>query len=100
MNIPNIHKNTIIESRNASLFEDVFPSKFIEEPSSSKRVLETINENSLDKNEDSEVELRHSKREKVEIYMERLKGFSAPGQERKVCKLVKSLYRLKQASKQ
>ena len=35
-----------------------------------------------------------------EIYMEQLKGFSAPGQERKVCKLVKSLYRLKQTSKQ
>ena len=66
LNIPDIHKNTIIESRNASLFEDVFPSKFREEPSSSKRVLETINENSLDKNEDSEVEPRRSKREKVE----------------------------------
>ncbi|XP_072976984.1 uncharacterized protein [Typha angustifolia] len=35
-----------------------------------------------------------------EIYMEQPEGFVAPGQERKVCKLVKSLYGLKQAPKQ
>ena len=35
-----------------------------------------------------------------EIYMEQLEGFIAPGQEKKVCKLVKSLYWLKQAPKQ
>ena len=35
-----------------------------------------------------------------EIYMEQPEGFSAPGQERKVCKLVRSLYGLKQAPKQ
>ena len=35
-----------------------------------------------------------------EIYMEQPKGFSAPGQEMKVCRLMKSLYRLKQAPKQ
>ena len=35
-----------------------------------------------------------------EIYIEKPEGFSAPGQENKVCKLVKSLYRLKQAPKQ
>ncbi|KAD3640816.1 hypothetical protein E3N88_30039 [Mikania micrantha] len=34
------------------------------------------------------------------IYMEQAEGFSAPGQEGKVCKLVKSLYGLKQAPKQ
>ena len=34
------------------------------------------------------------------IYMEQLEGFIAPGQEKKVCKLVKSLYGLKQAPKQ
>ena len=32
-----------------------------------------------------------------EIYMEQPEGFVAPGQERKVCKLVRSLYGLKQA---
>ena len=45
-NILDIHKNTIMESRNASLFENVFPCKSKEELSSSKRVFETINENS------------------------------------------------------
>ena len=35
-----------------------------------------------------------------EIYMEQLEGFIAPGQEKKVCKLVKLLYGLKQAQKQ
>ncbi|KAD2804053.1 hypothetical protein E3N88_37430 [Mikania micrantha] len=35
-----------------------------------------------------------------EIYMEQPEGFSTPGQEGKVCKLVKSLYGLKQAPKQ
>ena len=35
-----------------------------------------------------------------EIYMKHPEGFSAPGQEKKVCKLVKSLYGLKQAPKQ
>ena len=32
-----------------------------------------------------------------EIYMEQLEGFLAQGEEHKVCKLVRSLYRLKQA---
>ena len=35
-----------------------------------------------------------------EIYMEQPEGFVAPGQEKKVCKLIKSLYGLKQAPKQ
>ena len=35
-----------------------------------------------------------------EIYMEQPEGFSAPGQEMKVYRLVKSLYGLKQAPKQ
>ncbi|RVW11957.1 Retrovirus-related Pol polyprotein from transposon TNT 1-94 [Vitis vinifera] len=198
-----IHKNTIMESRNASFFEDVFPCKSKEEPSSSKRMLE-----SQDQNEEVEVEPRRSKRVRTEksfgpdfltfmlegepqtfkeavnsteglmwkeaikseidsilqnhtwelvdlppgckplsskwifkrkmkvdgsidkmvlaiaalrnleihqmdvktaflngdldeeIYMEQPEGFSAPGQEKKVCKLVKSLYGLKQAPKQ
>ena len=35
-NIPDIHKNTIMESRNTSLFEDAFPCKSKEETNSSK----------------------------------------------------------------
>ena len=34
------------------------------------------------------------------IYMEQSEGFIVPGQEKKVCKLVKSLYGLKQVPKQ
>nr|KAJ0214957.1 hypothetical protein LSAT_V11C300107720 [Lactuca sativa] len=37
---------------------------------------------------------------KEEIYLEQLEGFVIPGQENKVCRLVKSLYGLKQAPKQ
>jgi hypothetical protein len=37
---------------------------------------------------------------KEEVYMEQLEGFIFPGNEEKVCKLVKSLYGLKQALKQ
>ena len=35
-----------------------------------------------------------------EIYLEQPKGFIVPGQEQKVCRLIKSLYGLKQAPKQ
>ena len=65
-NIPDIHQNTIMESRNASFFEDVFPYGSKEKPSSSKRVLETIHETSKDEDTDGEVEPRRSKRAKTE----------------------------------
>ena len=35
-----------------------------------------------------------------EVYMDQPEGFVLPGNERKVCKLVKSLYGLKHAPKQ
>ncbi len=35
-----------------------------------------------------------------EVYMDQPEGFVLPGNERKVCKLIKSLYGLKQAPKQ
>ena len=65
-NILDIHKNTIMKSRNASFFEDVFPCGSKEKPSSSKRVLETIHKNSQDENTDGEVEPRSSKRARTE----------------------------------
>ena len=65
-NIPDIHQNTIMESRNALFFEDVFPYGSKEKPSSSKRVLETIHENSQDEDTDGEVEPRRSKRARTE----------------------------------
>ena len=67
-NIPDIHKNMIIKSRNASFFEDVFPYKSKDESSSSKQMLETINENSQDQNKEVEIEPRHSKRARTEKY--------------------------------
>ena len=65
-NISDIHKNTIMESRNASFFEDVFPCKSKVDPNSSKRAFKNINENSQDGNDTGEVEPRHSKRARVE----------------------------------
>ena len=60
-NISDIHKNTILESKNTSLFEDVFPCRSKENPSSSKRVLETIHGNSQDENNDSKVPKRNKR---------------------------------------
>ena len=67
-NIPNIHNNTIMKSRNVSFFECVFPCKSKEEPNSSKRVLETINENSHDQDKVCEVKPRRNKRVMIEKY--------------------------------
>ena len=66
---PEIHKNTIMESRNASFFEDVFPCKSKgNDPSSSKRTFETIEEISQDQDQEVEVEEepRRSKRVRTE----------------------------------
>ena len=65
-NISDIHKNTIMESRNASFFEDVFLCKSKVDPNSSKRAFEIINENSQDGNDIGEVEPRRSKRARIE----------------------------------
>ena len=67
--IPEIHKNTIMESRNASFFENIFPCKSNSGLNSSKRTFETMNqeEHSVE-NLDSihEIEPRRSKRARVE----------------------------------
>ena len=62
-NILDIHKNMIMESRNASFFEDVFPCNSKEEPGSSKRMLETVDEISQGQNKDGEVESRRCKKQ-------------------------------------
>jgi hypothetical protein len=52
-----------MESRNATLFKDVFPLKKVQENHSLKRRIETISNNN-NYLEDDEVELRRNKREK------------------------------------
>ena len=66
--IQDIHRNTIMESRNASFFEHVFPCRSEEKASSSKRTYETMTEHSQEQEleEEVEVEPRHSKRERTE----------------------------------
>ena len=68
--ISDIHKNTIMESRNASFFEHVFPCLSKEGSSSLKRTHEDIEDNTSDpENEeefDGEVEPRRSKRVRTE----------------------------------
>ncbi|XP_073152463.1 uncharacterized protein [Henckelia pumila] len=58
--IPDIHENTIIESRNAAFFENVFPYKEGKENSSFKRVHESTNEETHESDEP-----RRSKRAKI-----------------------------------
>ena len=63
-----IHKNTIMECRNASFFEHVFPCKSKERLSSSKWTHETMNEESHDLEDEQGVQTkpRRSKRTRVE----------------------------------
>ena len=53
---PDVHKNMIIESRNASFFEHVFPCKTKEDkPSSSRQIFETIDEDNSQNFENDEI---------------------------------------------
>lgn len=68
---PDIHENTIMESRNASFFEHMFPRKSNEDgPSESKRKLDDIDDDDDDSDnediEDSSTKLRRSKRARTE----------------------------------
>uniref|UniRef100_A0A2N9F9L9 Integrase catalytic domain-containing protein n=1 Tax=Fagus sylvatica TaxID=28930 RepID=A0A2N9F9L9_FAGSY len=66
--IPDMHVNTIIESRNASFFEEIFPCKPTQETNSLKRNLESTSSTSHDQElmeERNEVEPRRSKRTKT-----------------------------------
>ena len=63
--IPDLHVNTIIESRNASFFKEIFPYKSTLESSFHKRNFESTTTTSHDQElmeERNEVEPRHSKR--------------------------------------
>ena len=64
--IPDIHKNTIMESRNVSFFEHKFPYKSKEVPSTSKRTYEAITEDSQGQEQVIEDEPRRSKRARTE----------------------------------
>lgn len=55
--IQDIHRKTIMESRNASFFEHVFPCRSEEEANSSKRTYETMTEHSQDQELEEEVEV-------------------------------------------
>ena len=59
----NMHANTIIESRNASFFENVFPFKSTQESNSSKRIHDTAIGSSQGQQDDGE--LRRSKRTRM-----------------------------------
>ena len=62
--IPDVHVNTIIESKNASLFENVFPSKNACDESFLKRTYDTVT-NNIDHeslNQESKGTLRQRKR--------------------------------------
>ncbi|GJT61741.1 retrovirus-related pol polyprotein from transposon TNT 1-94 [Tanacetum coccineum] len=95
-----IQKNTVMESRNASFFEHIFPCLSKETRSSARLDDEVVqdkrqrDDNDLqderqDQTEEEEVEPRRSKRARneksleEEIYMNQLEGFIAPGQEGK-----------------
>ncbi|XP_075640499.1 uncharacterized protein LOC142612270 [Castanea sativa] len=66
--IPDLHVNTIIESKNSSFFEEIFPYKSTQESSSYKRNFESTSSTSHDQElieEMNEVEPKHSKRAKT-----------------------------------
>ena len=65
--IPDIHEDTIIESRNAPSFENIFPCKEKQEVNSNKRTYDTANGN-----HQNEEEPRRSKRAKKTVFLARI----------------------------
>ena len=63
-----------MESRNASFFEHVFPCKFEEGPSSSKRTFETMNEDSQDQEQEEEEKVEDEPRRSKRIRTEKSFG--------------------------
>ena len=76
--VPDVHKNMIIESRNASFFEHVFPYNFRVESRELRQFHETTLENeendevSEEKEQGQEIEVRRSKRVKIKVFWSRL----------------------------
>ncbi|GKD24873.1 retrotransposon protein, putative, ty1-copia subclass [Tanacetum coccineum] len=96
---PDIQKNTIMESRNASFFENIFPC-LSKGTGSSSRLDDKVVQDKRQRDDNDLQDERQDQTDEEEIYMNQPEGFIAPGQEGKVCRLVKSLYGLKQAPKQ
>ncbi|GJZ06997.1 retrovirus-related pol polyprotein from transposon TNT 1-94 [Tanacetum coccineum] len=107
-----IQKNTVMESRNASFFEHIFPCLSKETRSSARLDDEVVqdkrqrDDNDLqderqDQTEEEEVEPRRSKRARneksleEEIYMNQPEGFIAPGQEGKMTRSTKDMLKSK-----
>ena len=63
--IPDIHVNTFIESREATFFENVFPYKSAPESTTLKRPLDTTNDDTPVDQEPSGLEPRRSKRARI-----------------------------------
>ena len=63
---PEIHKNSILESRNASFFENVFPRLDKGKATTSTPVDKIVRDEHQEQSEDEEVEPRRSKRQKIE----------------------------------
>ena len=73
--VPDVHKNTIIESRNASFFEHVFPCNSRVESRELEQFHETTLENEEndqapeeeeEQDQEQEIEVRHSKTARIE----------------------------------
>ncbi|KAD4585949.1 hypothetical protein E3N88_23550 [Mikania micrantha] len=63
---PEIHKNTIMESRNESFFEEVFPCLEKEHASSSTLVDKIVHDEDQEQLEAEDVEPRRSKKQRIE----------------------------------
>ena len=68
----NVHVGTIIESRNVSFFEHVFPCKITQETSSSKRTYETTIGSNQDQEDKYVNELRRIKMSKYLSHLVRI----------------------------